>query len=151
MHTHTLRSALAGLAVLGALGLPAIARASDQTIKHTIGAYNTRIGRDEHAVAHAFATYPQRWGRLLHALRVEVRDLDSLTARLNAERASTRTGGQARHEIAQGLTLIASAYSTLRSDVLAVHGGPVPVVEVRAVQGVDETGRLELIAGLGLL
>ena len=51
----------------------------------------------------------------------------------------------------KGLGLIAKAYSTLRKDVLAVNGGPVPKTQVTAAVNTDKKGRSKLLAGLHLL
>ena len=72
-------------------------------------------------------------------------DLHALGKALRHESASTAKGRKGKKDIVKGLGLIASAYSSLRADVLAVHGGDVPASEVSAAQATDKKGRTKLI------
>jgi hypothetical protein len=144
---------LSGLALSAILGGPiAVAQASDNSIKATLNSFGPKIVRDENAVKSGLQGYPQGKVRpLTRALKREVGDLHALKSQLSHESASSPAGVTAKTDIIKGLTLIASAYATLRQDVFAVHGGPVPSAEVIAAQNTDNQGRKKFLAGLKLL
>lgn len=146
-------SLLSGIALCAILGGPiAGAQASDNTIKTTLNNYAPKIVKDENAVRSGLAEYPKGKSKpLIRALGHEVGDLRALKAKLAHESASSATGAKAKTDIIKGLGLIAKAYSSLRKDVLAVHGGPVPKAEVTAAVNTDKRGRTKLLAGLHLL
>jgi hypothetical protein len=130
-----------------------VAQASDNTLRLTLNSYSTRIVNDEKAVYNGVhVEYPKgHWKVLTRALKHEVGDLHALKAKLMREHASTRRGAKAKKEIVSGLGLIANAYAALRADVLAVHGGAVPVSKVNAATAIDKKGRKQFKAGLKLL
>jgi len=147
-------SVLSGVALCAVLvGPVAIAQASDNTLRVILNSYATKTTNDEAAVKNGIdVQYPRgHWRALTRALKHEVGDLHSLTGKLGRERASTRRGTKAKKEIVRGLNLIASAYSALRRDVLAVSGGAVPASQVNAAIATDQNGRKKLKAGLKLL
>jgi hypothetical protein len=145
---------LSGVALCAVLAGPvAIAQASDNTLRLTLNSYASKITNDEAAVKDGIKVqYPLgHWKRLTRALKHEVGDLRSLRAKLRPERASTSRGTKAKKEIVRGLGLIANAYAALRTDVLAVHGGAVPLAQVNAAVATDKKGIKKLRAGLKLL
>jgi hypothetical protein len=146
----SLLSVVAVCAVLG--GAVAVAQASDDTIKQTVNSFAPKIVKDENAVKTGLNEYPQGKAKpLTHALQHEDGDLRALISQLSHESASSASVAQAKHEIINGLGLIASAYAALRRDILAVHGGPVPGAQVTAAVNRDKQGRKKLQAGLNLL
>lgn len=146
-------SLLSGVALCAVLGGPlALAQASDNTIKQTLNSFAPKIVKDENAVKKGLAGYPKGKVRpLTHALKHEVGDLHALKSQLSHESASSASGAKAKTDIIKGLGLIASAYGTLRKDVLAAHGGPVPAAKVNAAVSTDKKGRTKFLAGLKLL
>ena len=146
-------SLLSGVVLCAGLGgAIAVAQASDNTLKQTLNSFAPKIVKDERAVTKGLQEYPQdKVMPLTGALQHEVGDLRTLKSRVSHESASTASGATAKKEIIQGLGLIASAYGTLRDDVLAASGGPVPVAQVTAAVNTDKKGRKKLLAGLNLL
>jgi hypothetical protein len=144
---------LSGVAVCAVFGGPvAVAQASDDTIKATLSAYSSKIKHDEAAVKAGLKGYPKGKVRpLVRALNHEVGDLHALKKALRHESASSKKGRKAKRDIVEGLGLIATAYTALRKDVQAAHGGPVPPSEVDAAVQTDKQGRTKLLAGLKLL
>jgi hypothetical protein len=144
---------LSGVALCAILGGPiALAQASDNTIKGTLNNFAPKIVKDESAVTKGLHEYPQgKVTPLTRALKHEVGDLHALKSKLLRDSASSSTGAKAKKDIVKGLSLIASAYSTLRKDVLAAHGGPVPAAQVNAAVNTDKQGRKKFLAGLNLL
>jgi hypothetical protein len=129
-----------------------VAQASDNTLRATLNAFAPKISKDENAVRNGLIGYPQGKIRpLVRALNHEVGDLHNLKNKLSHERASSAKGRKAKNDIVKGLSLIASAYGALRSDVQAAHGGPVPKSKVNAAIATDKKGRKKLLAGLHLL
>jgi hypothetical protein len=150
VHRFTLLSGVALCAILG--GPIAVAQASDNSIKAKLNSFGPKIANDEAAVKSGLQGYPQGKVRpLTRALRHEVGDLHALKSQLSHESASSPAGAKAKSDIIKGLTLIASAYATLRQDVFAAHGGPVPSAEVSAAVSTDKKGRDKFLAGLKLL
>jgi hypothetical protein len=147
------RLVVLGIAALGALAGPvAIAQASDNDLRNTLNQYSPKIVRDENAVKHGLSEYPKGKSRpLTRALKREVADLHALKGALKNESGSSRKGKKAKKDIVKGLGLIASAYTALRNDVLAAHGGAVPASEVNTAVATDQRGRTKLLAGLNLL
>ncbi len=146
-------SLLSGVALCAILVGPiAGAQASDNTIRSTLNTYAPKIVKDENAVRNGLNQYPHGKSKpLTKALAHEVGDLHSLKSKLAHESASSSAGAKGKSDIVKGLGLIAKAYSTLRTDVLAVHGGPVPKAQVTAAVNTDKKGRSKLLAGLHLL
>lgn len=145
-------SLLSGVALCAILGGPiAVAQASDNSLRATLNSFGPKIKKDEHAVKIGLKGYRKDSRPLTRALKHEVGDLHALKSQLSPEPASSAAGAKAKTDILRGLGLIASAYATLRKDVLAVHGGPVPVAEVNAVQKTDRKGQKIYLAGLKLL
>ena len=146
-------SLLSGVALCAILVGPiAAAQASDTTLKQTLNNFAPKIVKDESAVTKGLNEYPQgKVTPLTRALKHEVGDLRSLKSQLAKQSASTPAGAKAKKDIIKGLGLIASAYSTLRKDVLAAHGGPVPAAQVNAAVNTDKKGRKKFLAGLNLL
>ena len=146
-------SLLSGVALCAILGGPiAGAQASDNSIRATLNSFAPKIVRDETAVRNGLTQYPQGKSQpLIKALMHEVGDLHSLKSKLKHESASSADGAKGKTDIVKGLSLIASAYSALRKDVLAVNGGPVPKAQVTAAVNTDKKGRSKLLAGLHLL
>jgi hypothetical protein len=143
-------SGVALCAVLG--GAIAVAQASDNTLVQTLNSFAPKIVKDENAVKQGLEGYPNgKAGPLTRALQHEVGDLHALKAQLSHQSASSPAGAKAKTDIITGLGLIASAYATLRNDVLAAHGGPVPAAKVTAATNRDKAGRKKLLAGLKLL
>jgi hypothetical protein len=147
------RLVVLGIVVLGALAGPvAVAQATDNDLRTTLNQYSPKIVKDENAVKHGLAEYPKGKSRpLTRALKHEVSDLHALKSALSHESASSSKGKKAKKDIIKGLGLIASAYTALRHDVLAVHGGAVPASQVNAAVATDKRGRTKLLAGLKLL
>lgn len=146
-------SLLSGVALCAILGGPiAGAQASDNSIRATLNNFAPKIVKDETAVRTGLTEYPQGKSKpLIKALGHEVGDLHTLKSQLAHESASSSAGATGKTDIVKGLSLIASAYSTLRKDVIAVHGGPVPTAKVTAAVKTDKKGRTKLLAGLHLL
>ena len=145
-------SLLSGVALCALLAGPiAGAQASDNTIRCTLNTYDPKIVKDETAVRNGLNHYPHGSKPLTKALAHEVGDLHALKSKLAHESASSSAGAKGKTDIVKGLGLIAKAYSTLRTDVLAVHGGPVPKAQVTAAVNTDKKGRTKLLAGLHLL
>jgi hypothetical protein len=152
---HAIRrcSVLTGVALCAVLvGGVGVAQANDNTLRTTLNAYSQKIVNDENAVAAGVKGYPKgKVKPLLRALNHEVADLHALQRKLMHEHASSARGKKAKREIVKGLSLIASAYSALRADIQAAHGGPVPASKVNAAVATDRKGRKQLKAGLHLL
>lgn len=146
-------SVLSGLALCAVLvGPVALAQASDNTLRATLNHYAPKIVKDENAVKNGLVGYPQgKVKPLVRALGREVSDLHALQHKLTRESASSARGRKAKNDIVKGLSLIASAYSALRKDVQAAHGGAVPKSKVNAAVHTDKKGRSKLLAGLKLL
>ena len=146
-------SLLSGVALCAILGGPiAGAQASDNSIRATLNSFAPKIVKDENAVRNGLNDYPTGKSKpLVKALGHEVGDLHSLKSKLAHESASSAAGAKGKTDVIKGLGLIAKAYSTLRKDVLAVHGGPVPKAKVTAAVNTDKKGRSKLLAGLKLL
>ena len=146
-------SLLSGVALCAILGGPiAGAQASDNSIRATLNSFAPKIVKDENAVRNGLTEYPKGKSKpLVKALTHEVGDLHSLKSKLAHESASSAAGAKGKTDIVKGLGLIAKAYSTLRKDVLAVHGGPVPKAQVNSAVKTDKKGRSKLLAGLHLL
>jgi hypothetical protein len=124
----------------------------DDSLRATLTSFGPKIVEDENAVKKGLAGYPKGKVRpLTRALQHEVGDLHALESRLSQESPSSPAGAQAKTDILQGLGLIASAYSALRHDVLAAHGGPVPLAQVTVAVNRDKQGRKKFQAGLKLL
>ncbi|MGP0037338.1 MAG: hypothetical protein ACLP4R_22610 [Solirubrobacteraceae bacterium] len=147
------RWVLSGAVVCAVFAGPvAVAQASDNDIRTTLNLYAPKIVKDENAVKKGLSEYPKGKPKPLErALKHEVSDLHALKKTLSHESASSAKGRKGKKDIVKGLTLIASAYSSLRADVLAVHGGAVPASEVNAAVATDKKGRTKLLAGLSLL
>jgi hypothetical protein len=147
------RWALSGAVVCAVFAGPvAIAQASDNDIRTTLNHYAPKIVKDENAVKTGLSEYPKGKPKPLErALKHEVSDLHALKKTLSHESASSAKGRKGKKDIVKGLTLIASAYSSLRADVLAVDGGAVPASQVNAAVATDKKGRTKLLAGLSLL
>ena len=145
----SLLSGVALCAILG--GSIAVAQASDNSLRATLNSFGPKIKKDEHAVKIGLKGYRKGSRPLTRALKHEVGDLHALSSQLSPEPASSAVGAKAKTEIIKGLGLIASAYATLRKDVLAVHGGSVPPAKVNAVQKTDRKGQKIYLAGLKLL
>jgi hypothetical protein len=145
-------SLLSGIALCAILGGPiAVSQASDNSLRATLNSFAPKIAHDEAAVRSGIQGYSQGSAPLTHALKHEVADLHALKSRLSHQSASSSAGATAKKDIITGLTLIASAYATLRQDVLAAHGGGVPAAEVKAAVSTDKKGRKKFLAGLHLL
>jgi hypothetical protein len=144
---------LPGLVVCAVLAGPiAVAQASDNDLRVTLNAYAPKIVKDENAVKKGLSEYPKgKPSPLERALKHEVSDLHKLKKALTHESASSAAGRKGKKDIVKGLGLIASAYGSLRADVLAVHGGAVPASEVNAAVATDKKGRSKLLKGLHLL
>ena len=144
---------LSGLALSALLGgSVAVAQASDNTLRSTLNSYSAKIVKDENAVKAGLSGYPSGKVRpLVRALNHEVLDLHTLKSKLTHESASSARGAKAKGDIVKGLGLIAKAYGTLRKDVQAAKGGPVPTAQVNAAVKTDKKGRGKLLAGLKLL
>ncbi len=144
---------LSGVALCAVLvGPVALAQASDNTLRATLNAYAPRIVKDENAVKSGLVGYPQGKIRpLVRALNHEVTDLHALQHKLAGESASSARGRAGKADIIKGLALIATAYTDLRKDVQAAHGGAVPKSKVNAAVRTDKKGRTKLLAGLKLL
>ena len=139
--------------VFAALAGPvAIAQASDSDLRATLNAYSPKIVKDENAVKKGLNEYPKGKSKpLVRALGHEVSDLHTLKKTLTHESASSSTGVKAKKDIVKGLGLIATAYSALRGDIQAAHGGAVPAMQVNKAVATDKKGRTKLLAGLKLL
>jgi hypothetical protein len=152
---HAVRrcSVLTGVALCAVLiGGVGVAQASDNTLRATLNAYAPKIARDENAVKNGLIGYPKgKVKPLVRALNHEVADLHALQKKLATEHASSARGKKAKTDIVKGLSLIASAYTALRKDIQAAHGGPVPKSKVNAAVATDQKGRKKLLAGLNLL
>ncbi len=146
-------SVLSGIALSAILGGPiAVAQASDNSMRTTLNSYSQKIVNDENAVKAGLNGYPQgKVAPLVRALNHEVSDLHKLKAKLAHESASSARGSKAKTDIVKGLSLIATAYESLRTDVQAAQGGPVPSAQVNAAVNTDKKGRSKLLAGLKLL
>ncbi|MBV9802280.1 MAG: hypothetical protein JO130_03785 [Solirubrobacterales bacterium] len=146
-------SVLSGVALCAVLvGPVALAQASDNTLRATLNAYAPKIVKDEAAVKNGLVGYPQgKVKPLVRALNHEVSDLHALQHKLGSESASSAKGRKARRDIIKGLSLIAAAYTALRKDVQAAHGGAVSKSKVNAAVRTDKKGRAKLLAGLNLL
>ena len=144
---------LSGIALCAVLAGPvAIAQASDNTIRATLNSYAPKIVKDENAVKSGLIGYPHGKAKtLVRALHHEVGDLRALKRKLAHESPSSARGAKAKRLIVNGLGLIANAYTALRRDIQAVHGGPVPKAKVAAAVRTDKKGRAKLVAGLKLL
>jgi len=147
------RGVLLAAVMCAALAGPvAAAQASDNDLRNTLNTYSPKIVKDENAVKKGLAEYPKGKSKpLIRALTHEVADLHALRKALSQESASTAKGAKAKKDIVEGLGLIASAYSALKRDVQAAHGGKVPGTEVDAAVATDKKGRTKLLAGLKLL
>ena len=146
-------SVLSGLALCAVLvGPVAVAQASDNTLRLTLNSYGTKIANDSRAVKNGFKAYPQgHWRVLTRALKGEVSDLRALKTKLAQERASTARGAKAKREMVRGLSLIVNAFTTLRRDIFAVHGGTVPAAQFNTAKATDAKGRKKFKAGFDLL
>jgi hypothetical protein len=146
-------SVLAGVALCAALVGPiAVAQASDNTLRVTLNQFAPKIVKDENAVRNGLIGYPKGKVRpLLRALNHEESDLHALRNKLVRDTASSAKGRKGKTDIVKGLSLIASAYGTLRRAVQAAHGGAVPTSKVNAAIATDKNGRKKLLAGLHLL
>ena len=144
---------LSGVALCAVLAGPvAIAQASDNTMRATINSYAPKIVKDENAVKTGLMGYPHgKVKPLVRALNHEVSDLRALKRKLAHESPSSARGTEAKRLIINGLRLIANAYTALRRDIQAVHGGAVPRAKVAAAVRTDKKGRAKLLAGLKLL
>lgn len=144
---------LSGLAVCAVLGGPiTAAHADNNALRATLNVYGPKILRDENAVKSGINGYAKGKARsLVRALKHEVADLHALRAKLTSDSASTKKGAKAKTDILKGLGLIATAYRTLRKDILAAHGGAVPAAEVNAAVRVDQHGVKLNKTGLRLL
>jgi hypothetical protein len=128
------------------------ATTNDDSLRATLNSFAPKIVKDESAIKKGLAGYPKGGVRpLTRALKHEVGDLLALGSQLSQESPSSPAGAQAKADIIQGLGLIALADSSLRQDILAVHGGRVPASQVTAAVGLDKQGRTYLLAGLKLL
>ena len=144
-----LPAVIVGAALAGPV---AAAQASNNDIRATLDAYAPKIVNDETAVGKGLSEYPKGKPKPLErALKQEVSTLHALKAALRHETASSTKGRKAKKEIVTGLGLIAGAYTSLRADILAVHGGAVPVAQVDAAVAQDKKGRTKLKAGLRLI
>ena len=152
---HAIRrcSVLTGVALCAVfVGGVGVAQASDNTLRTTLNTYAPKIAKDENAVKNGLLGYPQgKVKPLVRALNHEVSDLHALQKKLTRESASSLRGKKAKTDIVKGLSLIASAYGALRTDIQDAHGGPVPKSEVNAAVSTDKKGRTKLLAGLHLL
>ena len=145
-------SLLSGVALCAILGGPiAVAQASDNTIKNTLNSFAPKIVKDENAVKSGLKGYPKgRAGRSRAPWTTRWRPPHAEVEAV-AECASSAAGAKGKKDIIKGLGLIASAYGTLRKDVLAANGGPVPAAQVNAAVNTDKKGRKKFLAGLKLL
>jgi hypothetical protein len=148
-------SIVAAIAACCALAGPiAAARASDARIAATFAAASRHLNADEAAVAKAVKRY-RRSGRVrpvIAVLRHEVRDIRAVRRAINRQSASTRKGRRGKADVISGLSLIASAYAALATDIQKAHAGhPVPASRLRVTVARDRRGRAKLLAGLRLL
>jgi hypothetical protein len=148
----SIAAAIAACFVLA--GPISVARASDASIAGTFARASARLNRDEAAVAKAVKRY-RRNGRVrpvLAVLRHEVRDIRGVRRAINRQSASTRKGRRGKADVISGLSLIASAYSALVTDIRKAHAGhPVPASRLRVTVARDRRGRAKLLTGLRLL
>lgn len=143
-------TAMAACVVLA--GPVAVAQASDTKIIGTLNVYGPKIKHDELAIQAGINAYRKGKVRpLIRALNHEVGDLHALNKKLKHERASSGRGRKAKKDLVRGFGLIAAAYTALRQDVQAAHGGSVPVAEVKAAQHTRNRGHAKVVAGLKLL
>jgi hypothetical protein len=146
---------VATLASCAALAGPiAAAQASNAGIVSTFRAANPHLNADEAAVKSAVKAYKRdrRAGRVIRALRHEVRDIRALNRSLKHQRASTRKGRRGKAQLTRGLTLIGNAYAALANDIQKARAGhPVPAATINATVASDRKGRAKLLAGLRLL
>ena len=134
-------------------GPVAAAQATDNDIRATLNIYGPKVVKDEAAVKKGIhVDYPMgKWHLLVRALKHEISDLHSLNKTLKSESASSANGAKGKRDVVKGLGLIASAYGALERDILAVHGGAVPVSKVNAAMATNAKGIKKLKAGLRLL
>jgi hypothetical protein len=146
---------VAAIAACGALVGPAgVAQASDASIASTFAAASRHLNADEAAVAKAVKRYRSsgRVRPVIAVLRREVRDIRTVRRRINRQSASTAKGRRGKTDVISGLSLIASAYAVLASDIRKAHAGhPVATSKVRAAVVRERRGRAKLVAGLRLL
>ncbi len=146
------RWALSGAVVCAVLAGPiAVAQASDNDIRTTLNFYGPKIKKDEGAIKKGLKEYRTSSRPLTRALKHEVSDLHALNKALSHESASSAKGRKAKKEFIEGFGLIASAYSTLRADILAVHGGGISTSEYDAVMTTDTKGRHKVHVALKLI
>jgi hypothetical protein len=133
-------------------GLGAVARANDNDLRGTVTKYVPNIVKDEQTLKNALHKYAHgRAKPLVRALNREVGDLDTLRSHVKREAASSARGRQAKTLVLKGLRLMAAAYTRLRKDIQAAHGGPVPVAKVKAAVSIRTRGRTNLLDGAKLL
>jgi len=129
----------------------AVAHASDNDILATLNAYGPKIKKDESAIKKGLNEYQKSSRPLTRALKHEVSDLRALNKALRHESASSAKVRKAKKDFIEGFGLIASAYSSLRAEILAVHGGAISASEFDAVRATDTKGRHKVNAGLKLI
>jgi hypothetical protein len=146
---------IAAIASCGALAGPVgTAQAGNRTIVRTFRAANRHLNADEAAVTRTVTAYRRnhRARPVIAALHREVRDIRTVRRAINHEHASTRKGRQGKADVIAGLSLIASAYAALATDINNAHvGHPVSRSKINAAVARAERGRAKLLTGLELL
>jgi hypothetical protein len=145
-------SVLWGVALCAVLvGPVAVAHATDNNLRATLNSYSAKINNDENAISRGLKAYPRgKFKPLARALKREIPDLRALRSRLAADSPSSRKGTKAKRDLVKGLRLIITAYATLRRDVLAARGGPLPASLAPAIKR-GLTGRKLFKTGYNLL
>ncbi len=145
-----MRSAALVVLVGGSLLAPGAASASNGSIVAKLRAANSTISRDESNIAKAATKFKRthKTGPVRAALSREVRDLQRLTGRVAAQRASNAKGRKGKALIIRGLSLIRSAYQQLNSVFANGAKNPGAVAgRVSHAQASARKGRVLFFAG----
>jgi hypothetical protein len=131
----------------------ATASASDTSIIQVVNHWSPIVGKDENKILASEAAYKhdRKAGPVIKNLNAEISDLHHFASDLKAQKASTRTGGKGRDDIAAGSNTIASAYTTFAKELKQAGPNGLSKKQIKANAKVAAKGHKQIVAGIKLL
>jgi hypothetical protein len=151
MEGRTARMAVVG-AVVAALAAPAVAQASDESLRAVIARAEPRLTKDEGRILEATGRYlrTRDAAPLRRAVSREIGHLEALQAAVRREDASTAHGTRGKRLVVSGLRSIISGYRRLGA-VLTNQDPAAAKAEAAKATRAARRGRAALQRGIRLL